>query len=89
MKNRNKFLIIFGLFGIMLLSACGKSDSELDKTTRQLIETLARTELINNDSLYKVQCDSIYAYWLEIAKDSIYQARETEIQFIKTYDTQN
>jgi hypothetical protein len=81
-------LIIFGLTGIMLLSACGKSDSELDKTTRQLIETLARTELLAKDSIYKIQCDSIYAHWLEVAKDSIYQTRESEIQFIKTYDTQ-
>jgi hypothetical protein len=81
-------LIIFGLSGIMFLSACGKSDSELDKTTRQLIETLARTELLAKDSIYKIQCDSIYAHWLEVAKDSIYQTRESEIQFIKTYDTQ-
>lgn len=89
MKSRNNIFILYGFLGLSFLIACGKSDSELDKTTRQLIETLARTELIKNDSLYKVQCDSIYAYWLEIAKDSIYQTRETEIQFIKTYDTQN
>ncbi|MBK7425712.1 MAG: hypothetical protein IPI60_01065 [Saprospiraceae bacterium] len=88
MKSRNKFSTFFGLVALVMLVACGKSDSELDKTTRQLIETLARAELLANDSIYKIQCDSIYAYWLEVAKDSIYQTRESEIQFIKTYDTQ-
>lgn len=88
MKSRNNLFVIFGFLGLSMLVACGKSDSELDKTTRQLIETLARAELLANDSIYKIQCDSIYAYWLEVAKDSIYQTRESEIQFIKTYDTQ-
>lgn len=86
MVNRNKLLKISGFAGFIFLTACGKSDSELDKTTRQLIETLARTEVIAKDSIYKIQCDSIYNHWLEIAKDSIYQTRESEIQFIKTYE---
>lgn len=76
------------LFCLLIASAaasgCVGEKKELNKAMRQQIETLARTSILQQDSVIKAACDSIYNYWLERAKDSIYEVRIREIQQIKS-----
>lgn len=65
-----------------LLLSCAGETKKLDKTTRQVVESLARTEMIRLDDSLKVVCDSLYAETFERVKDSLYAARQQEIQQI-------
>jgi len=82
-KKKSSKVIITG-FGLLLfaITACSPDQRGLDKSTRQLIESLARTELIRRDEEVKQACDSIYQYWFDRGKDSIYALRVREIEQI-------
>jgi len=84
MKKKDKrHLLLFLLPLLTLLIACEKENRGLDKNTRQLIETLARTEVINRDSVIKLQCDSVYNHWFDKTVDSLYKIRKDEIENIR------
>ena len=63
--------------------SCAKEDNKLDKNTRQLIDNLARAEIITMDSLIKTACDSIYQYHYQHTVDSLYQMRRNEVESIR------
>jgi hypothetical protein len=73
---------IVWLVPVFLLLSCADEAKKLDKTTRQVVESLARTEMIRLDDSLKVACDSLYAETFERVRDSLYAARQEEIQQI-------
>lgn len=75
-------VIAFILFTISILS-CGDESRTLDKNTRQLVETLARSKVISMDSTIKIECDRIYQTWYEKTVDSLYKIRRYEIENIR------
>ncbi len=82
-KQASKWLPAFSLLlAGALITSCKRDDDKLDKTTRQMIESLARTEMIRLDDSLKTICDSIYAATYEQVKDSLYTVRQAEIQQI-------
>jgi hypothetical protein len=82
-KQSSKWLpAVCLLFAGTLITSCKRDEDKLDKTTRQLIESLARTEMIRLDDSLKTICDSIYAATYEHIKDSLYTVRQAEIQQI-------
>ena len=84
MLNRtiNKTLQIIFVTFTMISFSCSPDQRGLDKSTRQYVESLARTELIRRDEELKKACDSIYNHWYEIGRDSIYALRIREIEQI-------
>lgn len=68
---------------LLLILACQPQKNELDKNTRQLIESLAKSRMVNNDSIIKAECDSIYSYWYDRYVDSLYTIRKSEMQSIR------
>lgn len=82
MKNARDTILGL-LFGGLIFLSCEQENRGVDKNTRQLIETLARTEIINRDSVIKMQCDSVYNYWFEKTVDSLYKIRIDEIKDIR------
>jgi hypothetical protein len=69
---------------LLITLACSREQKTVDKSARQLVETLARTKLVHMDSIVQAECDSIYNRWYEIYKDSLYQMRKYEIQTVRS-----
>jgi hypothetical protein len=80
-RNNTILEILFLLITLALLS-CSSDHKGLDKTTRQKIESLARTEMIRLDDSIKVACDSIYQLTFNHVKDSLFEVRTREIEQI-------
>ncbi len=83
-RSAEKLLLCLLVAASTAVTSCVREKKELDKAIRQQIETLARTSVLQQDSVIKAACDSIYTHWLERAKDSIYEVRVREIQQIKS-----
>jgi hypothetical protein len=73
---------LWWLVPVFVLLSCADETKKLDKTTRQVVESMARTEMIRLDDSLKVVCDSLYTETFERVKDSLYAARQEEIQQI-------
>ena len=81
-RMRNWMELLFVGSAMVIVAACGSEEAKLDKTTRQQIESLARTEMIRLDDSLKTICDSIYATTYKQVIDSLYNVRQAEIQQI-------
>jgi hypothetical protein len=80
-RNKTILEILFLLISLTLFS-CSNEQRGLDKTTRQMIESLARTEMIRLDDSIKIACDSIYKVTFDHVKDSLFEVRTREIEQI-------
>ncbi len=74
---------VTGLLLLLPILACNPQKQELDKNTRQLIESMAKSRMVSRDSIIKAQCDSIYNYWYDRYVDSIYAIRKAEMKSIR------
>jgi hypothetical protein len=75
--------ILWVLWVFIIWAGCAKEENKLDKNTRQLIDNLARAEIITMDSLIKAACDSIYQMHYQHTVDSLYQMRRYEVENIR------
>ncbi len=80
-RNKTILEILFLLISLSLFS-CSNEQRGLDKTTRQMIESLAKTDMIRLDDSIKIACDSIYKVNYEHVKDSLFEVKTREIEQI-------
>jgi hypothetical protein len=79
---------VFIIFTFAISTGCTREKQSLDKTTRQMIEGLARLEMVRLDDSLKRVCDSLYHQAFLSVKDSLYTLRQLEMQQIINEESQ-